>query len=98
MKTVNSQSSIAQRMVEKYLKLSDFIIYIFSNFDVILDEPEQELKDYLAHFLISLQDCVDFEITIQILIKNEMENLLIDLLFDQTDDALAMNSMETDKK
>jgi hypothetical protein len=64
MKTVNSQSSIAQRMVEKYLKLSDFIIYIFSNFDVILDEPEQELKDYLAHFLISLQDCVDFEITI----------------------------------
>ena len=51
-------------MVEKYLKLSDFVIYIFSNFDVILDEPEQELKDYLSTFLINLQDCVDYENTI----------------------------------
>lgn len=41
-------------MVEKYLKLSDLIIYIFRNSDVILDLPNQELNDYLCDFLINL--------------------------------------------
>jgi hypothetical protein len=46
----------------------------------------QVLKDFLMNFLHHLQDCIDFDMTVCILIENELAGLLIEQLQEETDD------------
>lgn len=46
------------------------------------------LQEYLNHFLMHVQDVIDFDRTIRILIENRLHVVLIDELFNQTDDSV----------
>lgn len=84
-------------LVEKYLKISDFIEYILDKKEIFLeeqlrnvknqDDEEQILNKYLIVFLIKTQDCCDFDKTVKFLIEQNKHTMLIDELFEQTDES-----------
>lgn len=49
------------------------------------------LNDYLKNFLMKAQDCVDFDKTVKHLIENNLHSMLIDELFEQTDDSFKIS-------
>jgi ribosomal protein L9 len=82
-------------MVEKYLKISDFITYILDNEDLFLGQNLEHIQSkqdvqkirsgYINDFLLNVQDCINFDKTVYIMIQNQVHSLIIDELFDQTD-------------
>jgi hypothetical protein len=75
-------------MAEKYLKVSDFVAYILDNRDLFIAEKLTNLKsqddefgvfgDYFHNFMINIQDSIDFELTMQIIVKAEIESVILD--------------------
>jgi hypothetical protein len=53
-----------------------------------VDEQELVMSEYLNHFLMHVQDTIDFDRSIRILIDNRLHVVLIDELFNQTDDSI----------
>ena len=43
------------------------------------------LVDYLKHFLMKTQDCIDFDKTVKVLVENKLHSMLIEELVEQTD-------------
>ena len=46
---------------------------------------------FLTDFLLEVQDCMNFDKCINLLIKNKVQDLLINELFEQTDKAMKNN-------
>lgn len=85
-------------MVEKYLKISDFISYIFQNKYHFIpkkedqkeieggDHEEQDEKDpfgdFILNFLMKTQDCIDYDSTMKFIIEQESHTILTDELFE----------------
>ena len=65
------RSGIANKVIEKYLKISDFLKHILNNPDIFLDQKyegvqtkEEErriLLEFLKLFLLTVQDSIDYE-------------------------------------
>ena len=82
-------------MLEKYLNISDFLEHILDNPDIFLAKKyenisdkaklRQVLLDFLKGFLLAVQDCIDYEKTIEVAISYQIHHMIIDELFDQTD-------------
>lgn len=101
---LNSARSNKPKLVEKFLKVSDFTEYILDNRDVFMsddlegvkttEENEGVLREFLNNFLRNVQDAIDFDRTVSVLIDNRVHNMLIEDLFEQTADALKESSEE----
>lgn len=50
------------------------------------NEEMDILNDFLKNFLMKTQDCIDFDKTVKHLIENKLHSMLIDELFEQSDD------------
>ena len=78
------------------MKISDFLEYILENKEIFLEsqfknvksksEEMQIINDYLKNFLMKVQECIDFDKTVKHLIEKNIHSMLIDELFEQTDD------------
>ena len=112
---MNSQAQLAikdlkdevkPKLVEKYLKISDFIEYIMDNRDIFIGELFKKVKNkeeedfifltILENFMLNVQDVMDFDRSLKILIDNNIYRMLIDELFEQTDASLKSNEAEID--
>ena len=49
------------------------------------------LNDFLKNFLMKIQDCIDFDKTVKHLIESNLHPMLIDELFEQTDDSFKIS-------
>ena len=66
-----ARNGMSSKVVEKYLKISDFLKHILNNPDIFLDQKfegiqtkEEERKillDFLKSFLLTVQDSIDYE-------------------------------------
>lgn len=66
---------------EKFIVLSDFVQYIFDHPEVFVGNqwPKKDaLKNYVIQFLLNMQDSINFDETVEVLIKNELHNALMD--------------------
>ena len=87
-----STKSENEGKVEKFLKISDFVTYIIDKMDIFLetklegvqttDETEQVASEYLNHFLLNIQDSIDFDKTVSALIENRVHQMILDELFE----------------
>lgn len=94
------------KLVEKYLKISDFLEYICENKDVFIgemlhkvknkEEEESILMDFLKTFMLNVQDVIDFDRSLKLLIENKLHKMLVDELFEQTDASVKSNEPEID--
>ena len=89
-------------IVEKFCSVSDFVQFIINMpFTYINREELEESSDYkedpemakmkmltkfIAEFLANLQDCIDFEKTIENIIDGGLANLFVDILQGETDE------------
>lgn len=74
------------------MQISDFLEYILDNPDIFLEEKFENiatkaeerlvLLDFLKGFLLKVQDCVNYEKTIQVVIDNNIHQMIIDELFE----------------
>jgi len=72
--------------------------HILNNPDIFLDQKfegvqtkEEErriLLDFLKSFLLTVQDSIDYESTIKVCIEQNIQSMLIDELFEQTDESI----------
>ena len=88
---MNSQAALAikdlkeevkPKLVEKYLKISDFIEYIMDNRDIFIGELFKKVKNkeeedfifltFLENFMLNVQDVMDFDRSLKILIDNNI--------------------------
>ena len=79
-------------MVEKYIQISDFVDYILDNRELFLAQKLQDIKDlegakkvltdYLIHFLLEIQDVINFDKTVALIIKNKVHFEVINELFE----------------
>lgn len=82
-------------MIEKYLKISDFIKFILDTKDVLMasqmkgkktdSEVSKVIIDYLNEFLTAVQVVIDFDLTAKVLLDYELAGYFLNELFDQTD-------------
>lgn len=74
-----ARNGMDAKVIEKYLKISDFLKHILNNPDIFLDQKyegvqtkEEErriLLDFLKSFLLTVQDSIDYELTIKVSIE-----------------------------
>ena len=92
------------KLVEKYLQISDFIEYILDNRDLFIESQlvhvqniEGEMKiftDFLKRFLLNVQGSINFDKTVKVLIDNKVQQMVIDELFEQTDEAMKTSEQD----
>jgi hypothetical protein len=92
------RNGMANKVIEKYLKISDFLKHILNNPDIFLDqkyegvqtkaEERRILLEFLKLFLLTVQDSIDYEQTIKVAIEQNIQGMLIDELFEQTDESI----------
>jgi hypothetical protein len=97
----------APKKVEKYLQISDILSHILDNTDLFLEHKLQEvstkeeerkvLHDFLIRFLMAIQDCINFDLTVDILIDNDVIFMLMEELFEQTDQSIKESSKESSR-
>ena len=73
------RNGMANKLIEKYLKISDFLKHILNNPDIFLDqkyegvqtkaEERRILLEFLKLFLLTVQDSIDYEQTIKVAIE-----------------------------
>ena len=90
--------SSAPVLLEKYLQISDFILNMLESTDDFLEDQLQNLNrkedeqkiisGFLIQFLLAIQETINFDQTVMALIDNNVHSLLIDELFEQTNDAM----------
>jgi hypothetical protein len=79
-------------MVQKYLKVSDFIEHILDNQEIFLGEDLEGIQNrndqrkiqmrYIKDFLLQVQDVINFDKTVGMMIRNKVHDLIIDELFE----------------
>ena len=62
------------------MKISDFLVYILDNRDYFLGERLEDvqnkkdelevLSDFMKHFMLEIQDSIDYDKSIEVLIDN----------------------------
>ena len=100
--------SVVPTLMEKYLQISDFIAHILDNTDDFLqdqlrnirkrEEEDTIIRKFLLTFLLAIQDSINYDNTVMVLIDNNVHELIIDELFDQTDDAIKQGEDSDDEK
>lgn len=80
------------------MKISDFLIYILDNRDYFLGEQLENiqnkkdelevLSNFMKHFMLEIQDSIDYDKSIEVLIDNQVVQFLIDELFEETDESI----------
>ena len=61
------------------------------------EEERKVLHDFLIHFLVAIQDCINFDVTVDILIDNDVIFMLMEELFEQTDQSIKESSKESSR-
>jgi len=79
-------------MVEKYLKIDDFLEYIILTQDAFLSEELKNVQSveeqksvqatYIINFLLQIQDVVNFDKTVEMMINYKIHNMLLEELFE----------------
>jgi hypothetical protein len=86
------------KFIEKYLQISDVLNHILDNTDMFIEhqlstvttraEERKVLHDFLLRFLLAVQDVINYDLTVEILIENEVLSVLLEALYVQTDAAM----------
>ena len=74
--------------IDKYIKLSDMLIYIFHHRDRVLtglntpldSDPDQCIMNEVKKLLLNIQEDVDHDDVAKVLIENEKHDTLIEML------------------
>lgn len=76
-----------EHLVEKYLQISDFLQYIIDNMDVFIQKKLSSVKlkeeqrqiqfNYLLEFSLNVQDCCNWDKSVQLIIKNKFYKEII---------------------
>jgi len=74
--------------IDKYIKLSDILIYIYHHRDKMLEglntpldsDPDLAIMNQVKMFLLNIQEDVDHDDVAKVLIENEKHDTLIEML------------------
>jgi hypothetical protein len=95
MATQDSKQNLEDmKIVEKYLKIDDFIEHIIRSKDGFVPEEsivqsiEEQMRvkgAYILKFMLQIQDVINFDKTVKMMISYNIHAMLIENLFEQTD-------------
>ena len=84
-------------LIEKYLKISDFLKYIIENKEIFIEKMLQNIKNkseetdtmmsYIMNFLLKIQDSIDFDTVCKVILECKLSSFITQELFDQREDS-----------